>query len=53
MNLFDFNKRFPDEEACVKYLKEKLIKLLNHYDFFQINSFKVFGISGSIDNLLL
>lgn len=23
MNLFDFNKRFPDEEACVKYLKEK------------------------------
>lgn len=23
MNLFDFHKRFPDEEACVNYLREK------------------------------
>lgn len=23
MNLFDFNKRFPDEESCARYLKEK------------------------------
>jgi len=23
MNLFDFSNRFPDEAACVKYLKEK------------------------------
>jgi ribosomal protein L37AE/L43A len=23
MNLFDFNKRFPDEESCAKYLKDK------------------------------
>lgn len=23
MNLFDFNKKFPDDEACAKYLKEK------------------------------
>jgi hypothetical protein len=23
MNLFDFNKRFPDEASCAAYLKEK------------------------------